>query len=442
MHLCCLGLNHTTASLSLLEQLALGEEATRSALARQSHSDHAIPIAELMLVSTCNRVELYAASAQEVFDELEAFLAEVTGVPSERFHQHLYRLTDLNAASHLFEVAAGLDSLVVGEPQILGQVTHALELARAQNVAGPILNQLFQSAVHAGKRVRTETEIGRNPASVASLAASLAQQTVQPIAEAEVVILGAGEMAELTVGALRKRGTNRLTVVNRTLERAQALAQRWEAGATTYEHLEGLLASADILISSTGAPHCMVSTEMVERAMQVRDGRPLVLIDIAVPRDIEAEAARVRGVRLYDMDSLTNQIEETQAQRMAEVPRAREIVNEELLRFEEFLKSLDMRPLIADLRQQAEKLRRAELNKTLRRMPDLTAAERERIDLMTQALVKKLLEAPTQRLRAEAAYPHAPAYASVARTLFGLQADKSEPDFSDELSRILTTAAD
>jgi len=303
MHLCCLGLNHTTASLSLLEQLALGEEATRSALARQSHSDHAIPIAELMLVSTCNRVELYAASAQEVFDELEAFLAEVTGVPGERFHQHLYRLTDLNAASHLFEVAAGLDSLVVGEPQILGQVTHALELARAQNVAGPILNQLFQSAVHAGKRVRTETEIGRNPASVASLAASLAQQTVQPIAEAEVVILGAGEMAELTVGALRKRGTNRLTVVNRTLERAQALAQRWEAGATTYEHLEGLLASADILISSTGAPHCMVSTEMVERAMQVRNGRPLVLIDIAVPRDIEAEAARVRGVRLYDMDT-------------------------------------------------------------------------------------------------------------------------------------------
>jgi glutamyl-tRNA reductase len=442
MHLCCLGLNHTTASLSLLEQLALGEEATRSALARQSHRDQATPVAELILVSTCNRIELYAASGQEVFNELETFLSEVSGVPREEFDEHLYRLTDLDAAGHLFEVAAGLDSLVIGEPQILGQVTHALELARAQNVAGPILNQLFQSAVHAGKRVRTETEIGRNPASVASLAAALAERTVQPISEAQVVVLGAGEMAELTVGALRKRGTNRLTVVNRTLERARALAQRWDARATTYEHLEGLLASADILISSTGAPHCMVSAQMVEQAMRARGGRPLVLIDIAVPRDIEAEAASLNGVRLYDMDSLTNQIEETRAQRMAEVPRAKEIVSQELLRFEEFLNSLDMRPLIAGLRQQAEKLRRAELEKTLRRMPDLTTAERERIDLMTQALVKKILQAPTQRLRAEAACPHGPAYASVARTLFGLQTDESQCGFSEELCRILSTAAD
>jgi glutamyl-tRNA reductase len=167
-----------------------------------------------------------------------------------------------------------------------------------------------------------------------------------------------------------------------------------------------------------------------------------VLIDIAVPRDIEAEAASINGVRLYDMDSLTNHIAETQAQRMAEVPHAKKIVSEELLRFEGFLTSLDMRPLIANLRQQAERLRRAELEKTLRRMPDLTPAERERIDLMTQALVKKILQAPTQRLRAEAACPHGSAYASVARTLFGLETDESKCGFSDELCRILPTAAD
>ena len=442
MHLYCLGLNHNSASLSLLEQLTLGEEATRSALARLSHHDEPTPISELILVSTCNRVELYAASSQGIFTELEVFLSEVCGVAAKEFSQHLYRLTDLDAARHLFKVAAGLDSLVVGEPQILGQVTRALELARAQDMAGPMLNQLFQSAVHAGKRVRTETEIGRNPSSISSLAASLAERSVQPISEAQIVVLGAGEMADLAVGALRKRGVTRLVVVNRTLERAQSIGSHWAAEATTYEHLGRLLASADILISSTGAPHFMVSAQMVANAMQARWGRALVLIDIAVPRDIDPEAAKIPGVHLYDMDGLGDQVEESLAQRTAEVPRANAIVEDELARFAEYLRLLEMRPLIADMRQQAEMLRRSELERTLRRLPDLTEAERERIDLMTQALVKKLLEAPTQRLRAEATCPHAPAYATVARTLFGLQPEDVKCGFSDALCPLRPMAAD
>jgi glutamyl-tRNA reductase len=441
MHLYCLGLNHTSASLSLLEQLTLGEEATRSALARLSHHDEPTPISELILVSTCNRVELYAASSHQILGELEVFLSDACGVPAQQFNQHLYRLTDLDVARHLFRVAAGLDSLVVGEPQVLGQVTRALELARAQDVAGPLLNQLFQSAVHAGKRVRTETEIGRNPASISSLAASLAERSVHPISEAQVVILGAGEMADLAVGALRKRGATHLVVVNRTLERARALASRWNAEAATYEHLDRLLASADILISSTGAPHFMVSAQMVTAAMPVRLGRPLVLIDIAVPRDIDPDASQIAGVHLYDLDSLGDHVEETRSQRMAEVPRADAIVAEELARFAEYLQLLEMRPLIADMRQQAEDLRRAELERTLRRLPDLTESERERIDLMTRALVKKLLEAPTQRLRAEAACPHAPAYATVARTLFGLQPENEKCGFSDALCLVCSAAA-
>jgi len=249
-------------------------------------------------------------------------------------------------------------------------------------------------------------------------------------------------MADLAVGALRKRGVTRLVVVNRTLERAQSIGSHWAAEATTYEHLDRLLASADILISSTGAPHFMVSAQMVANAMQARWGRALVLIDIAVPRDIDPEAAKIPGVHLYDMDGLGDQVEESLAQRTAEVPRANAIVEDELARFAEYLRLLEMRPLIADMRQQAEMLRRSELERTLRRLPDLTEAERERIDLMTQALVKKLLEAPTQRLRAEATCPHAPAYATVARTLFGLQPEDVKCGFSDALCPLRPMAAD
>jgi glutamyl-tRNA reductase len=316
-----------------------------------------------------------------------------------------------------------LDSLVVGEPQILGQVTRALELARGQNTGGPVLNRLFQSAIHAGKRARTETSISRNPASVSSLAASLSERTVQKISEAQIVILGAGEMAELAVEALRKRGAHRILVINRTLERAHTLAQRWNAEATTFENINKALSSADILIASTGAPHTLISREVVSEAMGARPERPLVLIDIAVPRDIDPAAASIHGVRLHDIDDLNAQLEYSLSERVSEVPKVRTILEEELSQFFEYMKSVEMLPIIAGMREQAELIRQRELEKTLRRMPDLTEAERERIEAMTQALVKKILDAPTQRLRAEASCPHAPEYAAVARSLFGLRND-------------------
>jgi glutamyl-tRNA reductase len=442
MHIYCLGISHASAPLSLLEELTLGEEGTRLALARVSHGTRPAPFAELVIVSTCNRIEFYAASARAVFRELEAFLSEVSGIEPIAFRAHAYRVQDLEAAGHLHEVAAGLDSLVVGEPQILGQVTRALELAREQNVAGPLLNQLFQSAIHAGKRVRTETEIGRNPVSVSSLAASLAARIVQPLTEAQVLILGAGEMAELAMGALRKRGVTHATVVNRTLEHARSLADRWQAQAATYEHLDRLLEAADVLISSTGAPHFVVSVPMVESVMQRRPERPLILIDIAVPRDIDPEVSSIPRVQLHDMESLNGQVEESRLRRLGEVPRVREILEEELLRFAQYLESLAMRPLIAGIRQQAEALRQAELAATFRHLPNLTEDEREHIDLMTRALMKKFLETPTRRLQAESTCPHAPAYAAVARTLFGLMPEAAHCGFSDELCPIASASAD
>ncbi len=227
-------------------------------------------------------------------------------------------------------------------------------------------------------------------------------------------------MAELAVEALRKRGANRITVVNRTLERAHGLARRWNAQANTFDNLSAVLISADILIASTGAPHTLISYEMVEEAMTQRAERPLVLIDIAVPRDIDPETANILHVRLYDMDNLNAQLETSLADRMAEIPQVKSILEEEIFEFVEYLKSLEMLPIIADMRQQAEAIRQVELDKTLRHLPDLTDAERNYIEVMTQALVKKLLHAPTHRLRAEAASLRASEYAAVARTLFNL----------------------
>jgi len=420
MHIHCLGINHTTASVSLRERLAFNDDNLRATLARLGCGMIQGSLNELVILSTCNRIELYAVSPRFTSDDLSLLLSDARGVAAEEFTHHLYHLMDENAIRHLLQVASGLDSLVLGEPQILGQVTNALELARGTGSIGPILSRLFQRAIHAGKRARTETHIARNPASVSSLAASLAEISVNNLEGAQIVILGAGEMAELAVEALRKRGASKVLVLNRTLERAEALAKRWQAESSTFERLKEALTAADVLISSTGAPHTIIHSGMVERIMNERVSRPLVMIDIAVPRDIDSTCNDLPNVTVYDMDSLHARLEHSLAEREAEVPLVKAILDEEASKFMEFFKSLDMLPLIADLRQQAESIRQAELNKTLRRLPDLNEAERARIEALTQALVKKLLDTPTNRLRAQANTPSAPEYADVARTLFGL----------------------
>jgi glutamyl-tRNA reductase len=430
VHIFSIGLSHTSAPVDVRERLTFSEEQIRASLARLSCGHITSSLAEAIIISTCNRTEIYAVSNKLPFAELEAFLSDVRSVPVDKLHPYVYRFCDMDVAHHLFNVAAGLNSVVIGEPQILGQVTRSLELARGQNAVGPILNRLFQAAIHAGKRSRTETAISRNPASVSSLAASMAERAVGHIKTANVVVLGAGEMAELTVEALRKRGVEKILVINRTLTRAQGLAQRWGSKSATFEFLLEALVEADILISSTGAPHTLISYEMVDKAMRERPERPLALIDIAVPRDIDSDAASLPGVQLYDIDRLNTQLDHSIAERTSEVPQVKIILEEELSQFEEYMKSLEMLPIIADMHQQAEDIRQRVLDKALRRMPDLTEAERDRIEAMTQALVRKLLDAPTQRLRAEASCPHAPEYAAVARTLFGLHNGRGPCGFS------------
>ncbi|OGN75525.1 MAG: glutamyl-tRNA reductase [Chloroflexi bacterium GWB2_49_20] len=377
-------------------------------------------ISELVILSTCNRIELYAVSNCFVPDALESFLVDVRGVAAHLFRPHLYHYTDKQAVSHLLQVASGLDSLVLGEPQILGQVADALELARQTSSIGPILSRLFQRAIHAGKRARTETYIARNPASISSLAASMAEASIHNLSQAQIVILGAGEMAELAVEALRKRGAVKVLVLNRTIERAEILAKRWQATASTFEYMNEALSTADILISSTGAPHTILHPGTLKDILEQRPARPLVMIDIAVPRDIDPGCGEIPGVVLYDMDSLQAHLKHSLSEREAEVPRVKAILTKEAEKFLDFFHSLDMLPLIAEVRQHAEVIRQTELDKTLRHLPGLSEAEKARIEAMTSALVKKLLDTPTNRMRAEANTPTASEYASMVRTLFGL----------------------
>jgi glutamyl-tRNA reductase len=423
MHIHCLGLNHETADLSIRERLAFSEENIKIALARLGCGEDTQPdsVSEMVILSTCNRVEIYAIAPQPSFEALEAFLAEVQDVPVNAFEAHVYRLLDEDAIEHLFQVAAGLDSLVLGEPQILGQVMEAFEIARGQDTVGAVLSRLFQSALHTGKRARTETAISHNPASISSVAVHLAAQVVPDLERARVTVVGAGEMAELAVEALRKRGTNQLRVVNRTLERASNLANRWGGEAATFEKLDDALGWADIVITSTGAPHTLIRPEMVAPVLPSRKQRPLVFIDIAVPRDVEMEVGALQGVRLFDIDMLHEHLEHSLASREREVPRVENILEEEKQAFLDYLRTLDVVPLIAELNQQFEQIRKVELEKTLKRLPDLGPEGVARLEALTQAMVKKMLHQPITRLRSEAGSPQGALYAATARNLFGLE---------------------
>lgn len=440
-HIFCLGLNHHTADLALREQIAFSEEDIRAALARLGcgvNGSRPAQVAEMVILSTCNRTEIYAVSpTEDVFAVLESFLTDTKNLSSEQLRGHLYRYRDGEAVAHLFRVAAGLDSLVLGEPQILGQVTRAWELARSQGTVRVVLGRLFQAAIHAGKRARTETTISHNPASVASVAVHLAAQKVPDLAAARVLVLGAGEMAERATEALRKRGVTRLRVMNRTLSRAQALAQRWAAEATTFEHLLDGLAWADIVIASTGAPHTLIHRRHVIEILPARQGRPLVLLDIALPRDVDADVGTLTGVALYDLDSLQHHLEDALSARRAAIPQVEAILAEEHAAFMAYLRTLDVAPIIRALREQAEAIRKAELERTLRKMPHLSEADRARLDALTKALTKKLLHAPTMALKEAALGSHAAETASVARRLFGLetlslQAESSSPSEPQE----------
>ena len=327
MHLQCLGLSHNTADVALREKLASVENGFLD-LVRASSKD-APDISEMVVLSTCNRVEIYSVSSDSSFSSLEQLIIQHTEVSQEDIATRMYRRIDMQVVSHLFRVAAGLDSMVLGEPQILGQVTQGYERARDAGTTGKILSRLFQNAIHAGKRVRTETALGRNSTSIPSIAAKLVMKWHPDLSEIEIVVLGAGEMAELAIEALRKRGAMNLHVVSRTLASACRLAERWKGDASTMDTLLEVLPRADVLISSSSAPHSLINKEIAADAMAERPSRPLVIIDSAVPRDVEADVGEVPSIHLYDIDALNSDLDDGLKARQREIPKVEAIHDQE-----------------------------------------------------------------------------------------------------------------
>lgn len=425
MKLLLIGLSHKTAPVEVRERLAFTPAMLRSAL---THFDHTHPQAHLedvregIILSTCNRLEVYTLvrDADTARQAVVAFLSRIFEVNPELFSQHLYVCHDEDAVQHLFRVAAGLDSMVLGEPQILGQITDAYEAALSQGAAGTVLSALFRAAIHAGKRVRTETTIGVNAASVSSVAAGLAAKLLGDLTDRQVLLIGAGEMGATAVKALQRRGVSKVVVVNRTFENAEKLANAWGGRAATFQQLPEALVAADIVITSTGAPHTILNRELLEPAMRIRPNRPLFIIDIAVPRDVAPDVTEIPHVHLRDIDDLQSQAEDNVREREMAIPHVETIVEAETTQFLKWLASLDVVSTITDLRRHIEDVRQRELDWLYHRL-DLDERERDLVANMTHRLINKILHEPTLRLKAEAATGNGALYISTMRQLFLLE---------------------
>jgi len=419
MRLHCLGINYHTADVKIRERLAFRPEQTEG-FWNYIQVKYKNLLDECVVLSTCNRVEIYAVSQQPIFDELKQALLIFQDVEASHVEGLFYRRVDEQVISHLMRISAGLDSMVLGEPQILGQVADAYKLGLEIKACGKVLSKLFQSAIRAGKRVRTETNISKNSVSVSSLAARVIEQSVRDLSKIQITLLGAGEMAELAVEALKKRGAKNFLVISRTISSACGLAEKWNGKAGSFDNLAGSLEETDVLISSTSAPHTLIHREMIEKVMTSRSDRQMIIIDIAVPRDVASDVAEIPNVRLFNIDTLNRNVEKALEGREREVPKVEKIIDYEYHEFKGFFKSLRFIPIIADMRQHVDDIAQKELEKTLRKMPDLDPNHEEQIKALTHSIVQKILHEPTVRLREEAKGPDGDRYAFAVSELFGL----------------------
>jgi glutamyl-tRNA reductase len=413
MKITLVGVSHHRAPVALRERVALDlGEASRIA------ASLAAAAGEAVCLSTCNRTELYVAheSALDAGSEARALLLE----REPALENALYELHDDAAALHLFRVAAGLDSLVPGEGEILGQVRAAFEAG----VAGPLLGRMFRQALHAGRRARVQTAIGEAPASVSSAAAALANQVFGDLRGRRILLIGAGKVSEQAARNLLSRGAEIAFVANRSPVRAQELAGRFGAAPIPLERIENELMSADILVASTSSPETIVARDQVERAARARRGRPLLLIDLAVPRDLDPEIRTVDGCYLYDLDDLQEVVAQTLSGRRREAEAAETLVAQEAERFRAWQASLDVVPAITSLRAWAEEIRQRELAKAEARLGRLSDAERLAVEAVTAQIVNKLLHRPTMRLKESAAAAEGVVYADAVRHLFGLEDER------------------
>ena len=414
MKLALAGVSHHTAPLELRERVAIDAGAA-GAIARDLASGDGQY--EAVVLSTCNRTEVYVASRNgDAAGAAEGALLSLAGDHADTLAPVAYRLADESAALHLFRVAAGLDSLIPGEGEILGQVRDAFE----GGAAGPLLDRTFRMALHAGRRARLETAVGESPASVPAAAAALAQQVFDGLDGRCVVLVGAGRTSEVTARNLRSRGATVSAVVNRTVERAERLAASFGARAVPLDDVAAALASADVVVSSTSAPGFVLTADALAAALRARRGRPLLFVDLAVPRDVDPSLAAIDGCFVYDVDDLEAVVAASLEGRRAEAVQAERIVAAEADRFRGWQASLAVVPAIASLRALAEQIRSSELARVEGKLPE---NERAVVDTVTAQIVNKLLHLPTVRMKEAAVTPDGLVYADVVRHLFGLAED-------------------
>ncbi len=422
--LLALGASHKTAPLAVRERIALTEGGAEPLLHELTGHE---AIGEAVALSTCNRTELYLMVRDPVEAEsaVLSLLARRAGIRPTELLEGIYSLRNCDAARHLYRVSSGLESMIVGEAEVQGQVKRAYEAALAARTTGPMTNKLFRAALATGKRVRTETAISVGRASVASVAVDAAQEALGDLAARHVVIIGAGETAELTAQALHDHGVTTMFIANRRRERAIALAQRFGGASGSFDALPTELGRADIVIASTSSPHTLLGAEELALVVEGRRGRPLLLVDLAVPRDIEAAAGELPGVTLLDIDGLQAQVAGHISVRRAEARRAEGIVEEEIQAFAGWLGSLEIMPTVSALRARADEVVAQVLSENEGRWEGMTERDRRRVEALARAVANRLLHEPTLHVKGlDAGHRHA--RLQLLRELFGLEQSADE----------------
>ena len=424
MRIIQVGASHKTMPVKIREQLAISEENLATALQMLCSDECTEGAIEGAILSTCNRLEVYATvqNAEQGQQHIRECLTRTSGVRSAVLDPHLEVRCGQAAAIHLCQVACGLDSMILGESQIQGQIAQAHQLALCHSATGTTINALFRSALRAGKRARTETDIARHAASISHAAVELASQIFDDLAKKRILLVGAGEMAELAAKNLVDHGVGTLVVVNRSASRAIDLARQFGGEAVEWESLPQALWQADIVISSTAAPYAILSAEMVSAAMRMRRNRYLFIIDIAVPRDVAPAVGELSNVFLYDIDDLQQVVDANLEQRKREVPRVQAIIDQEVAEFMNWLRARDVVPTIVDLRNHVEEIRDAEVRWAMGKLNDLSGREQKVILALSQRIVNKILHRPTVRLKERANGQEADRYTEALRDLFGLSA--------------------
>ncbi len=428
--LLCFGVSHRNTPVGLRERVAFPPDAARESLARLARGD--LPpcagLAEVALLSTCNRMEVYAVprsgdvEAGDLAECALGFVRATRDVGPEDLRPYAVAHADRAAVEHLCRVASGLESMVLGEFQILGQVSAASDIAREAGTLGPHLEEAFRAAIRSGRRARAETEIARHPQSVPSAAVRLIEEARGPLEGRRILIVGSGEVARAAGLVLRKRGARDLLFVSRIEAHARELARTLDAEVLPWERLPEALGWAEVGVFSTSAPEPVVTADLLGRAGVGGEGRRLLLVDLGVPRNVEPAAGALPGVRLIDIDRLQGSLNHHLASRLDEVPRVERIVAEELARFEERRREGELRPFFADVRRRIDAIRKRELDRALGDLGDLPPRARERIAHFSEALVRHILHAPTRRLRAEEDRTRSALYLRVARELLELPA--------------------